>query len=109
MVTANNEMRAAEILADDAVPQRLLRSSPAHGKIQQAQGGALLGVFMENVLVAPHPGEMVHVAGFGHAHHRMAQEVRLGLARRADGQLLMGAVPGIRSEEHTSELQSLMR
>src|SRR5262249_58178573 len=58
------------------------------------------------------PGERVD--GGGHAHNRPAAAARVGLAMRADhvarpqgSKIRQGVVPCARSEEHTSEIQSL--
>ncbi len=51
-----------------------------------------MGILVENRLVAAHPGEMVDVAGLGHADDGMDQKVGLRLSRRAEGQLLVRAV-----------------
>ena len=49
-------------------------------------------ILVEHRLVAAHAGEVVDVAGLGHADRRVDQQVRLRLAGGAEGQLLVGAV-----------------
>ena len=92
MVAADDEVRAAVVLADDRVPQRLARTAHAHRQVQQAQHRGLLRVALEHVLVAAHAREVIDVAGLGHADDRMDQQVRLDVARRPERQLLVRAV-----------------
>ena len=92
MVAADDQVGAAIVLADDRVPDRLARAGHAHRQRQQAEGGRLLGIVADQLLVAAHAGEMVDVAGLGHADHGMDQQVGLGRLGGAVGQLLVGAV-----------------
>ena len=74
------------------VPDRLARAGHAHRERQQAERGGLLGIVAEQRLVAAHAGEVVDVAGLGHADDRVDQQVRLAACGGAEGQLLVGAV-----------------
>ena len=71
MITADDEMRAAVVLADDAVPDRLARSTHAHGKGKHGELHGSVGILREQQLVAAHAREVVHVARLGHANGRM--------------------------------------
>ena len=95
MVAADDQVGAAVVLADDRVPDRLARAGHAHGERQQAQRRGLLGIVLQQLLVAAHAGEVVDVAGLGHADDRLDQEVGLGGLGGAEGQLLVRAVHGI--------------
>ncbi len=95
VVAADDEVRAAVVLADDGVPHGLAGAGHAHGQVQQRERGGLLGVGLEHVLVAAHAGVVIDVAGLGEAHHRVDQQVGLGLAGRAEGEFLVGAVQGV--------------
>ena len=92
MVAADDQVGAAVVLADDRVPDRLARAGHAHRQRQQAERGGLLGIVVQQLLVAAHAGEMVDVAGLGHADHGLDQEVGLGRLGGAEGQLLVRAV-----------------
>ena len=92
MIAANDEMGAAVVFADQPVPDRLARAGHAHGKVQQGHRRGRGWVLIKHRLIAAHAGEVIHVAGFGHAHHRVDQQVRLRLTGGAEGQLLMRAV-----------------
>ena len=67
VVAADDEMRAAMIGADQPVPDRLARAGHAHREVQQGHGGGRLRVLVQHRLVAAHAGEVIHVAGLGHA------------------------------------------
>jgi hypothetical protein len=94
MVGADDEMAAAVVLAYERMPQGFPRPGHAHGQLQQAQHGCLLGKGLENVFVAPHPGEVVDIARLSHAHHGMHEKIGLQHLGGMDGQFLMGAVHG---------------
>ena len=59
VISSDNNMGAAIILADDRVQNRFARPAHAHREIQQAELGRLLRVFLEDVLVAAHPREVI--------------------------------------------------
>ncbi len=92
MIAADDEVGAAVVLADDRVPDGLARSGHPHRQREQAEHRRLLGVELEDVLVAADPGEMVDVPRLGGADHRVDQQVGLGHLRRAVGQLLVRPV-----------------
>ncbi len=95
MVAADDEMRAAVVLADDAVPDRLARSAHAHGKGKHGQLHRCLRILREQQLVATHAREVIHVARLGHANGRMKKQVRFDLLGRAESELLVGPMHGI--------------
>ncbi len=97
MIAAHNEVRAAVVLANQCVPDRLARPSHAHRQGQQGKLHGSLRIFGGQQLVTAHPGEIVHVARFGHSHHRMDQEIGLHLLGRAETQFLMSPVHGVAS------------
>jgi hypothetical protein len=92
VVAADDHVGAAVVLADQAVPDGLARAGHAHREVQKAHRRGGRGILVEHRLVAAHAGEMVDVARLGHADHGMDQQVRLRLARGAEGQFLVRAV-----------------
>ena len=83
VISTDNQMRAAVILANDRVPERLSRSTHAHRERQQTQHGRLLGIVLEDVLVAANARVVVDIARLGHADHRMDQQIGFNVAGRA--------------------------
>ena len=92
MVATDDEVGDPVVGADQSVPHRFTRPRHPHRQVQQAHRRGRGRVFVDHRLIAAHPGKVVDVARFGHANHRMDQQVRLRLARRAERQFLMGAV-----------------
>ena len=102
VVAADDEVAAAEVLADDGVPHRLARAGHAHGERQQAQRRGLLGIALDDQLVAAGAREVIDVAGHGHAHDRMDEQVGLGALSRPIGHLLVRPVhrvPGLEGDD----------
>ena len=95
VVAANDEVGAAVVLADQAVPDGFARARHAHGEVQERHGGGRLWVFVQNCFVAAHAGEVIDVARFGHADNRVDQQVGLRLFCGAEGQFLVRAVQRI--------------
>ena len=99
VVTADNEVGRAVVLADQRVPQCLTRTSHAHGQRQQAQEHAVLAVVpvrvLQDLLVAPHAGGVVDVAGLGHANHGVDEHAALDLLGGTAGELDVGTVHGV--------------
>lgn len=95
MVTANDEVRGAVILADDGVPDGLTRSSHAHSERQQRQHGHAVGIAGHQRLVDAHTGEVVDVTGLGEADDRVNEDIGLAGAGSAHCELAMGAVHGV--------------
>ena len=50
------------------------------------------GILLENKFVTAYPGVMIDVAGFGHTHNRMNEQVCFVFPRGAEGQFLVSAV-----------------
>ena len=50
------------------------------------------GVFVQHRFVTAHAGEMIDIAGFGHADDGVNEQVGLRLARGTEGEFLMRAV-----------------
>ena len=99
VIAAHDEVRAAMVLADDRMPNGLARSAHAHGERQQGKLRGRLRELGEQQLVAAHSRVVIHVAGLGHAHHRMNQQVGLDLLGGAESQFDVGAVHGVASLE----------
>ena len=110
VVAADDEVRAAVVLADDRVPHGLARAAHAHRERQQAQRRRLLGIGLQQVLVAAHAREVVDVAGLRHADDGMDQQVRFDVLRRAERELLVRAVHRIaRLERHDPAPAELLK
>ena len=93
VVAADDEVGAAVVAADDRVQQDLARAGHPHRQRQQAQDDrAGLVVVVDQGPVAADAGEVVDVAGLGHADDRVDQQPAADLLGRALGQLLVGAV-----------------
>ena len=92
MVAADNEMSAAMVGANEPVPDRLARSAHTHRQVEQGHRRGCGWVLIKHRLIAAHAGEVIDVAGFGHAHHRVNEQIGLGLLSGAEGQFLMGAM-----------------
>lgn len=109
MVAPDDHVGAAVVAPDDPVPHRLARATHAHREVQERERGGRGRILVEHRLVAAHPGEMVDVTRLGHADDGMNEEVRLGLARRAEGQLLMRPVQRIAGLKATIRCQPSLR
>ena len=93
VVAADDEVGAAVVAADDRVQEDLARAGHPHRQRQQAQDDrAGLVVVVDQGPVAADAGEVVDVAGLGHADDRVDQQAAADLLGRALGQLLVGAV-----------------
>ncbi len=95
VVTTDNKVAAAEVLADQRVPQRLAWPAHAHGQRQQAEHGGVFRITLDEFLIAAHAGQIIDVAGFGHAHHRVDQQIGFGLTCGGKCQFLMRTMHGV--------------
>ena len=92
MVTTDDEMGQAVVLANDRMPERLARATHPHREVQKRQMRGRGRVLVEHRLVTAHAGEVVHVARLRHADDRVDEQIGLRLTRGAEGQFLMRAV-----------------
>ncbi len=92
MVAAHDQVRAAMILADQRVPDRLARSTHTHGKREERELLRPLRVLRTQQLIATHARVVVHIAGLGHTDHRVDQKVRFDLLGGAEGEFDVRAV-----------------
>ncbi len=102
VVAPHDEVGAAVVLADDGVPHRLARPAQPHGDGQQGELCGVARVAGQERLIAAHARVVVDVAGLGHAHHRVDQQVGLDLLGGPERQLLMGPVhrvPGLEGND----------
>jgi len=95
VVTPDDEVGGAVVLADDGVPDSLARASHSHGQGEQAEDGHAIGVSREERLVHTHAGEVVDVAGLGETHDGVDEDVGLVGPGGANGQLPVSAVHGV--------------
>lgn len=92
VVTADNEVRRAVVLADDGVPEGLAGSAHAHSKGKEGESGHAVGVAREQSLIDADTGEVVNVARLGHADNGVDEDVGLLRAGSADRQLTVSTV-----------------
>jgi hypothetical protein len=99
VVTANDEVGCAKVLADDGVPKSLSGSSHAHGKGEESEVGHTLRVRRHEGLVSPNTGEVVDVSGLGETDDGVDEDVGATLTSRSDRELTVSAVHGVTSLE----------
>lgn len=95
MVASDDEVRRAEVLADDSMPDRLAGPGHAHREREEGEVAHAVRVFGHDRLVDAHAGVVVDVARLGEADDGVDEDVRLPLARGADGQLAVRAMHGV--------------
>ena len=95
VVTTDDEVGGAVVLADNGVPDGLAGTGHAHGQGQQGQGGHAVGVARQQSLVDADTGEVVDVTGLSHTHDGVDEDIGLLRASGADGQLTVGTVHGV--------------
>ena len=92
VVAADDEVGAAVVLANEGVPDGFARAAHAHGEGDEGELGGAGRVFADEELVAADAGEVIDVAGLGHADDGMDEEAGFDLFRGAEGELDVGAV-----------------
>ena len=92
MVAADDEVGAAVILANQAVPDGFARSAHAHGERQHGELHGAVRIFREQQLVAAGADEIIDVAGLGHADGRMDEQIGFDLLGGAHGEFDVGAM-----------------
>ncbi len=92
VIAADDEVRAAMVLADDRVPDGFARTAHAHGQRQQRQVRSVLRVVGHERLVAADARVVIDVARLRHADDRVDEEVGFFILRGAEGELVMCAV-----------------
>ena len=92
VVAADDEVRRAEVAADQRVPQRLARAGHAHRQRQQRQHRGAMRVARHDRLVAAHTRVVIDIARLGHSDHRMDEQARLGFLGGAQRELEMRAM-----------------
>jgi hypothetical protein len=92
VVAANDEVRAAIVLADQRVPDRFTRAAHAHGQRQQRKLLRSLRILRTQQLVATDAGVIVHVARLGHSDDWLDQKVGFDLLGRSEREFHVGAV-----------------
>ncbi len=97
VIAPDNEVAATVIFSNERVPDSFAWSTHTHGEGQQREFHGTRWIFRRQQLIAAHAGEVIHVARFGHTHHRMNQKTGFHLLRCAEGKLLMSSVHGIAS------------
>src|SRR5437016_915563 len=97
MITADNEVGTAMVLADERVPDGLARSAHSHGKRKHGEFHGCRWIFGDQQLVAAYTCEVIHIARLGHADGRVNQQVGLDLFSGTESQFLVSAMHGITS------------
>ncbi len=92
VIAADDQVTAAEVLADDGVEQRLSRPAHPHRQRQQSEHRGIARVAAHETLIAAHAGVVIDVSGLGHPDHRMDEQVRLHFPRGTQGELKVGPV-----------------
>ena len=92
MVTTDDEVRRAEVLADDRVPERLAGTGHAHRKREKGEVAHSVRVLRHDSLIHTHTGVMVDVTGLGEADDRVDKDIGLALAGGADSELTVSTV-----------------
>ena len=102
VVTADDEVGGAVVLADDGVPDGFAGTAHTHSEREKTEDGHAVGVAGQEGLVDTDTGEVVDVTWLRHADHRVDEDVGLALAGGADGQLTMSTmhwVPGLEGHD----------
>ena len=92
VIAANDEMRAAVILANDRVPDGFAWAAHPHGQRQEREHRGVLRIVSHERLVAADARVVVDVARLGHADDRMDEQVGAFFFRGAERELVVGAV-----------------
>lgn len=95
MVAPDDEVRRAEVLADDRVPDRLTGARHAHREWKQREVAHAVRVLGHDRLVDAHTRVVVDVARLGEPDDGVDEYVRLALASGADGELTVCPVHGV--------------
>ena len=95
MIAPHDKVRTTVVFADQSVPNRLARTSHAHGKVQKAHRRGGRRVLIQHRLVTTYTGKVVNIARLGHADHRVDQQVRLRFFCGTERKFLVGAVQGV--------------
>ena len=92
VVAADDEVRAAVVLADDGVPDGFARAAHSHREREEREHGRVLRVVRHERLVAADARVVVDVARLGHADDRVDEQVGAFFLRGAERELVVGAV-----------------
>lgn len=95
VVTADDEVRGAVVLADDGVPQSLTGTAHSHGQRQQGESSHAVGVSGQQSAVDADAGEVVDIARLGQADNGVDEHVGLLRTSSPDRQLTVSAVHGV--------------
>ena len=99
MIATDDEVRRAEVLADDGMPDGFTRTSHTHGKREESKMPHAVGVLCHDSLVDTNAGVVIDVAGFGESDDGVDEDVGLALTGGEDGEFTMSAVHGVASLE----------
>ena len=95
VIASHDEVCAAVILANQAVPNRFPWPAQTHGKRQQGKFCGLMRVLCQQSLIATDAREVIDVAKLCHPNRGMEQLVSFNLFRRAESQFHVRAMHGI--------------
>lgn len=99
MVTADDEVSRAVILADDRMPYSLARARHAHGQGEESQVTHAVRILFHDRLVHSYAGIVVDIARLGEADDGMDEDIRLSLPCRPYGEFTMCPVHRVASLE----------
>src|SRR4029077_153727 len=92
MVAADDEVGASVVFADGGVPYGATRAANAHGERDKGEFGGAGRIFPNEELVTANTGEVIDIAGLGHANDRMDKKTGFDLFRGTEGKSDVGAV-----------------
>ena len=92
VIAAYDEVRNTMILADKRVPDGFAWSAHAHGEGQQRKFRGRLRELRKQQLIATDASVVIHVAGLGHAHDGMNQQIGFDLLGGAECQFHVRAM-----------------
>ena len=102
MIPTDDEVRTAEVFANDRMPHRFSGPPHSHRERQEAQKHRVLRIVSQHRMVTTNTCVMIYIARLGHAHHRVDQQVRLKVCRRPKSKLLVRPVhwvPGLKRDD----------
>src|SRR5258707_9032068 len=109
MVSADDNVRAAIILANQTMPHRLARSAHAHRQREQRKLYGSMRIFRQQELVAANARVVIHVARFRHPNYWMQQQARFHVLRGTHGKLHVSAMHWVSSLERNDFLPTESR
>lgn len=99
VVTADDKVGNAKVLADDGVPERFPGTTHSHGKGKKSKGGHTVGVSRHERLVDTNASVVVDITRLGHTNDGVDEHIGLALTSSSHGELTMSTVHRVTSLE----------